>query len=211
MTTTTMETTCLTPPSNSRRPVLRHSNNLHCGGFLEQFLGTTTTQEPPHRSRPRPVLRHSNNLHCGSFLEQYTSCSGEKENSGERRRRSKSVDDEQALRNRFRLYQYEFSPEKDNHDEDVLGRIVSEKHEWGKFHRALREKRSRCSTHASIQQCINKLVEDQGRQMEEKDESMSSSAAEMTPRAEEDPQHKVYHIYRKAVILSRQNQEIIRK
>ncbi|CAB9497670.1 expressed unknown protein [Seminavis robusta] len=140
----------------------------------------------------------SNNLHCGSFLEYHTSelNRGEKESSTRRRRLSQSEIDEQALRHRLLLSHQEAS------SQDALGRIVSDKNEWGKFHRALRERRSLCSTHAAIQQCINTVVEEQAKQMEDKEDQEGSSPSNSSNSYEEDEQLRFIEIYRKAMELS---------
>lgn len=172
-------------------------------------MATSEAPAPSTKSsRPRPVLRHSNNLHCGSFLELHTTQYRDEKENISRKRRSKSENDEQALRRRFGLqHQNSFSEDYGNNN-TALGRIVTQKDEWGKFHSALREKRSRCATHASIQQYINQLVENQGREMMEQRQdgemAMVSPAPIMQREEEEEArQRRIYSVYRQFVASSR--------
>jgi hypothetical protein len=95
--------------------------------------------------RQRPTLIHSNNLHSGSFLDY------------------NSDDDPIAEETRFKEHHHYTD---NNHYTEKLLKLVSDNNEWGKLHDALRQKRRKFCTNASIQQCLNQLLEEQTAQMD---------------------------------------------
>lgn len=97
---------------------------------------------PTTSSRRRPKLIHSNNLHSGSFLD-YNS------------------DDDSITEGTRHQDRYHDHSGNTNHYKERVLKLVSDTNEWGKLHNALRQRRRRFCTNASVQQCLNQLLQEQ--------------------------------------------------